>query len=104
MSLTTYDEIRKEILDDWEQLARWSYPEDILTEWADNTVPIYTNEIIDQWRELPNEYNDSWEEYGLPHAITITTLMTLSLYHYYQNQFTQIYHEILLEKEQAEDN
>jgi hypothetical protein len=98
----TYDEIKKAIEDEWEELTEDAYPEDRLGEMAEGFVPIYYGEIIKDWQEMPHEYTDNWKEhYGetIPEAVGITALMTSDLHEYYRDTTTEIYHEILKEKE-----
>jgi hypothetical protein len=98
----TYDEIKKAIEDEWEELTEDTYPEDRLGEMAEGFVPIYYGEIIKDWTEMPHEYTDNWKEhYGesVPEAVGITELMTSDLHEYYRDTTTEIYQEILKEKE-----
>lgn len=98
--MLTHDaDIAQDISEDWEQLADSQYPEDILTEWADSAVPIYTSDIIKEWTELPIDYHDTWEEFGLPNDATITKLMAIDLYQYYLSRYLAIYETIKTEKE-----
>ena len=104
--LTNYTEIREEILDNWEYLEELNDNgvDDYLTELADSRNPIYTKDIIEEWRELPSDYNDAWAEFGMPDSITITGLMTLSLYRYYQDRYTEIYNDIKTAKDSESED
>lgn len=95
-------EIRREIIENWQQLTDTAYPSDLLTEWAGSTVPVYYHQIISDWQEMPNEFTDSWEEFGLPQEVTITGLMSMDLFNYYLNRYTAIYSEIKEEMEESE--
>jgi hypothetical protein len=97
-----YDEIKKAIEEEWEELAEDTYPEDRLAEMADGFVPIYYGEIIKDWVDMPSEYTDNWkEQYGgvIPEEVGITALMTTDLYDYYHATTNEIYQEILKDKE-----
>ena len=96
------DEIKAMLLDEWEQLEGSAYPEDMLDEFADGVLPVYYSDILKDWAEMPNEFTDNWQEFGLPSSkteeITIFGLMTNDLYIYYRAQFWQLYKEVLAEK------
>jgi hypothetical protein len=102
--LTPYNDIRQDILDNWEYLENTKYPEDYLRELADSQTPIYYSDIIQEWRELPMEFSDTWHDYGIGKNTTITGLMTLDLFNYYDNQYTQLYSEIKSEKEEESED
>lgn len=98
LMLTTDSDIKQQLLDEWEYLSETNYPEDSLHEWADTTVPFYTNEIIQEWTDLPHGYRDRWTEIT-DSPESITQLMSLDLYLYYQERYTELYAEILDEKD-----
>ena len=104
--LTSYSDVKDQVLTeikDYElMLAR--YPEDRLSEMADSTVPIYYGDIIEEWREMPIEYTDRWQEFGTDSNATITKLMQIDLFIYYQELFSQAYAELTkdLEEQDAE--
>jgi hypothetical protein len=101
MALTDTNEIREEILDEWEQLENATYPEDIISEMADGAIPIYYNEIVAEWAEMPADYNDTWQDgFSVSGSTTIYNLMTADLANYYRDTYNQIYREILEEKEE----
>lgn len=102
--LTTDNDIRQEILDDWEQLEETAYPEDIIAEWADSQIPIYYGEIIEEWRDMPSSFSDTWQEYGVSPDTRITDLMTTDLFNYYRTKYTEIYEEIKSEKEEESED
>ncbi len=99
--LYTYNDIKREITDNWELLELATYPEDTLAEWADSAVPIYTSEIVNEWTDMPYEYRDRWSEIT-DSPESITHLMGLDLYFYYREQYSVIYAEILESKEEEE--
>lgn len=95
-------EIRRELLENWQQLTESAHPEDLLTQWADSAVPVYYGDIIADWWEMPSEFTDSWEEFGLPQEVTITGLMAIDVFNYYQGRFNAIYNDIKEELEESE--
>ena len=88
MSITTYNEI-KEILKDEIDLD-----EDRLVEIADSLVPVYNAEVIEEWQQMPIEYNDSWQDVGTDADATILQRMMMDLYLYYNLQVARAYNEI----------
>jgi hypothetical protein len=74
-------------------------------EWVDNYVPIYNNQIIKEWQDMPSEYDDRGaQELGISEDATILNRMTLDLYLYYSDQFAEVLDEVeeeLQEKETA---
>lgn len=97
-----YSDIEQEILDNWEQLAEHAYPEDLICEFADSATPIYYNEVIKDWQEMPSEFNDYWKEvYGenVPEDVGIMGLMSADVYEYYRQTYQGIYETIKASKE-----
>lgn len=98
-----YLDIKKELEDNWERITESKYPEDILCELADSSVPIYYGDIIRDWQEMDSEWDNYWKEsYGetVPDSIGITDLMSADLYGYYQSQYQRAYDEIKSENEE----
>jgi hypothetical protein len=104
--LTSYADVKKQVLTeikDYElMLAR--HPEDRLSEMADSTVPIYYGDIIEEWREMPIEYTDRWQEFGTDSSATITKLMQIDLFIYYQELFSQAFAELSKEYDDEADS
>lgn len=100
----TDTDIRCEILDNWEQLETSKY--DLLTEFADSAVPIYYHDILKDWTEMPNEFTDSWKEQlgGEISDRGIFALMSIDLFTYYLDRYTEIFDEITAQKEQEEND
>jgi hypothetical protein len=69
-------------------------------EWVDGYLPVYYNEIMEQWQKMPSEYTDKGgAELGhLEQEVTIYNLMSLDLYLYY----TDIFNEAIAELEEGE--
>jgi len=96
-------DIKSDILDHWDQLAEMAEPSDLINELAESACPVYYSDIIKDWQEMPSEYNDSWQENGIPTTgeTTIFSLMSWDLYFYYERQYQTIFSEIKMDKEEA---
>lgn len=93
--LTTFTEIKRQIQDEWEQFSSNTHPSDILNELAESECPIYNSDIIAEWAEMPNEFSDTWQDgFSLSADTTITELMSIDLFNYYQHQFQTAYNEL----------
>ena len=65
-------------------------------EWIDGYLPIYNNKIVEEWQQMPSEYdNRGHAELGQGGDIDIINLMSLDLYLYY----TDIFNEAITELE-----
>lgn len=94
------DEIKAELLD---RQTEGYFDEDNISEWASQFIPVYYNQIIKDWQEMPNEFTDSWNDDGLPSTEAgIFDLMGIDLYNYYYATTYEIYNEIISEQESAE--
>ena len=72
-------------------------------EWIEGYLPVYYNQILKEWAEMPSEYNDrGQEEFGMGQEITIFNLMSLDLYVYYQDIFNEAISELEEEMEELE--
>jgi hypothetical protein len=70
-------------------------------EWIEGYLPIYYNKIVQEWQEMPSEYNDRGRaELGADSEATIYNLMSLDLYLYYSELFDEVMAE--LEEEAGE--
>jgi hypothetical protein len=64
-------------------------------EFIDSYLPIYNNQIIEEWQSMPNEYdNRGYAELGQGGEINIINLMTLDLYLYYSDLFYEAVKEV----------
>jgi len=71
-------------------------------EWVDGYLPVYYNKIVQEWQEMPSEYNDRGRaELGAGSEATIYDLMSLDLYLYYTDIFNEAVNE--LEAEAGEE-
>ena len=72
-------------------------------EYVDNYVPVYNNRIIDEWKDMPGDYDDRGAaELGVSEDTSIVRLMSLDLYLYYSDLFTEALEEVESELEEAE--
>jgi hypothetical protein len=99
MDLATYEDIKQELLDDWEHVT-----ESRLHEYAESNTPVYYSGIMKEWQELPMEDTDAWKEYGLEinSETTIFSLMSADLNLYYQGLVEKAFEEIQKEKGEQE--
>jgi hypothetical protein len=64
-------------------------------EFIDSYLPIYNNQIIEEWQNMPNEYDNRGSlELGLGQEINIINLMSLDLYLYYSDLFNEAVKEV----------
>ena len=73
-------------------------------EWIDGYLPVYNNRIIEEWKEMPSEYDDRGSaELGHMGEVTIIGLMSLDLYLYYSDLFSEVLDEVEAELEETEE-
>jgi hypothetical protein len=102
--LPSLEEIKTELLENWEQFVDAKYPEDLLTEYAQGWLPVYYGDIISCWsNDLTNEDSNRFMEIRgeLTPEVTIYDLMLDDLYLFLNNAFSVAYAEILEEKEEV---
>ena len=64
-------------------------------EFIDSYLPVYYNGIIEEWKNMPSEYNDRGSaELGVGGEVNIYNLMTLDLYLYYSDLFAEAVKEV----------
>jgi hypothetical protein len=62
-------------------------------EWIDGYLPVYYNRIIEEWQNMPSEYNNrGYAELG--GEVNIFSLMSSDLYLYYSDLFTEALNEV----------
>jgi hypothetical protein len=72
-------------------------------EWIDGYLPIYYNQIVEEWQKMPSEYNDRGSaELGMGQEVTIYNLMSLDLYLYYTDIFNEAITELEEEMEMSQ--
>jgi hypothetical protein len=68
----------------------------------DGHLPVYNNQIVEEWQSMPSEYdNRGSAELGTGQEINIINLMTLDLYLYYSDLFAEAVKEVEEGLEQA---
>ena len=71
-------------------------------EWVDGYLPVYYNRIVEEWQEMPSEYNDRGHtELGMGQEINIYNLMSLDLYMYYSDLVSEALDELENETQEA---
>ncbi len=103
MALTTYDQIYKQVEDEKEQLLASTYPDDLLSEWADSEVPVYNHEIIAEWTALDWDCRDQWKEMGADNNTSIVDLMKIDIYLFYRECYTLAWIKLQEELEDTEE-
>ena len=73
-------------------------------EWIDGYLPVYNNRIIEEWQNMPSEYdNRGAVELGhLEQEINIVNLMSLDLYLYYSDLWNEALTQVEEELEEME--
>jgi hypothetical protein len=72
-------------------------------EWVDSYLPVYNNRIIDEWKEMPSDYdNRGYAELGGGGEVDIINLMSLDLYLYYSDLWNEALNDVETELEGAE--
>jgi hypothetical protein len=101
MELTSYNDIKKELLGEWDHIT-----ESRLHEYAESNTPVYYSDIAKQWQELPMENTDAWQEYGVEFTpdTTIYSLMTTDLHLYYFGLVERAFAELTEELEEDEED
>ena len=93
--LSTYTDLKEDLRADLVEIQESKYPEDLLNERADSLVPIYYNEILQEWTDLDAEFRDRWHELGEAGAdASIYSLMAIDLCMYYDQQLSSAYWEL----------
>ena len=72
-------------------------------EWVDGYLPVYNNRIVEEWQNMPSDYdNRGAAELGhLEQEINIINLMTLDLYLYYSDLWNEALNDVETELEEA---
>lgn len=99
--LSSYDEIKKQVSDEWAYFVNDS--ERAIQETADSLVPVYTVDIIREWSELSSDDSDQWQEL-VSGSATISKLMAIDLFVFYEGQVSLAFSEVYEEKEEALSN
>jgi hypothetical protein len=99
MALTTISEMVEEIKTELEKGVELETIRDNSIQWVDNYVPVYNCYVIEEWQEMPSDYDDRGaEELGTSDKPDeregIVRLMTLDLYLYYTDLFNEALQEV----------
>ena len=101
MSRTTIEQMKQELRTELSNGGDIDDIKDRSGEWIDGYLPVYYNRIVEEWQEMPSEYNNRGSaELGLGQEIDIYNLMSLDLYLYYSDLFNKAVEE--LEEELSE--
>jgi hypothetical protein len=93
--MNTVEQMVQEIRTELENGQELDEIRDNAGEFVDSYLPVYYNRIVQEWQEMPNEYDDRGHaELGLGQEISIYNLMSLDLYIYYSDLFEEALTEI----------
>jgi hypothetical protein len=71
---------------------------------ADDWIPVYHYRVLEEWKNMPSEYNDRGaEELGLSSTATIFERMSADLYLYVNDLFEEVLDEVKTELEETEE-
>lgn len=85
--MTTYSEIMQEFKQELAQGIELDNIKDRSYEYVDNYVPVYNNRVIEEWQNMPGDY-DNRGAAELGHnceELSIVSLMQADLYFYYSD-------------------
>jgi hypothetical protein len=102
MALYTPEQFKAEILADKEYLLEQTYPQDLAGEYADSGVPVWHSEILDEWRSLPNDYQNRYTEMISELPDNIYTIMHCDLWIYYQEHYYTEIEALVEERDEQE--
>jgi hypothetical protein len=100
MSADTIKSMKEELREEMKH-ATMEEIEDRSGEFIDGYLPVYNNRIVEEWQNMPSEYdNRGAAELGAGADINILNLMSLDLYLYYSDLYSDAMREL---KEELED-
>jgi hypothetical protein len=102
--MTTYDEIMQEIKQEISNGEELSDIRERSYELVDNYVPVYNNRVLEEWQNMPSDY-DNRGSAELGHnceEINIINLMSADLYLYYSDLVSTVLDDIEQELESVE--
>ena len=92
---TTQENMKEEINQEIGKGVRLDYIRNTAGEWIDGWLPVYNNQIIEEWQKMPSDYdNRGAAELGSQQGHGIVDLMSLDLYLYYSDLFNAVLDEI----------
>ena len=102
---TTQEQMKEEVLNEINNNgAELDDIRDRSGEWIDGYLPIYNNRIIEEWQQLPSEYDDRGAtELGISEDARIIQRMSLDLYLYYSDLFSEVLDEVEEELKEKEE-
>lgn len=78
--------------------------EDNSNELLEGYLPIYNGDILKEWSDMPNEYDDRGaQELGADESMGIIGRMSLDLYLYYTDLFSTVIEQVKEDEEEKED-
>jgi len=101
---TTQERMKEEILTELKNGAELEDIKDNSGEWVDNWLPVYNDQIIKEWQNMPSDYdNRGYAELGggSREEINIINLMQLDLYLYYSDLWNEVMEEVESELEEV---
>lgn len=103
--MTTYSEIMQEFKQELAQGIELDDIKDRSYEYVDNYVPVYNNRVIEEWQNMPGDY-DNRGAAELGHnceELSIISLMQADLYLYYQDLTALVLEDLEQELEETEE-
>ena len=99
--MSIYQDIKDDLFGNSQEMIEDGNAEDRFHEYTDSWLPIYYSEILEKWREMPNEYTDTWQDHiELSQKTGIFDLMLGDLYNWYSAMVQEAWTEILKEREE----
>lgn len=100
--MSIYEDIRIELLENYEEIKNTNDSDSAVMEYAESWLPVYNNEILKAWGEMPSMFNDSWQEMGYEKGQGIFELMTVDVATWYCDIAREAWSTI--ESEKGENN
>lgn len=98
---TTQEKMKEELLEELKNGGDIDQIKDNSGEWIDSWLPVYNNRIIEEWQNMPSDYdNRGYAELGAGAEINIVNLMSMDLYLYYSDLWNEVVEEIESELEE----
>lgn len=98
---TTQERMKEELLEELKNGGDIDQIKDNSGEWIDSWLPVYNNRIIEEWQNMPSDYdNRGYAELGAGAEINIVNLMSMDLYLYYSDLWNKVVEEIESELEE----
>lgn len=90
---TTQERMKEELKQELDKGVELEDIKDNSGEWIESWLPVYNNRIIEEWKNMPSEYdNRGYAEIG--GEVTIINLMSLDLYLYYSDLWNEVVEEV----------